>query len=213
MSADGNANLRHIVIVLTSGIMAACYPNVPLDTIDLEKIRSVALIGFAEPKFQVGSIGGLLEPQQPATTDRLNAAMSAEKLHLGAELKIAIAEALRNEGYDVEESANAWRTDAILDGELVAVEYAPSNPLIGGGGQFTPEVVARVELTEARTGKVLFAKSYDYSVLTGADFRPDAKYRFGISEDMFRNPQFTADGFRASEPLIASAVAAALLGK
>jgi hypothetical protein len=145
--------------------------------------------------------------------------MARQNLHLGAELKEAVAQALRNGGYRVVEDGNAGPIDAVLDIRIDgASPPAFQSPLYAShGGDFEPEFFAVAKLTDSKTKNTLFFHTYIYRNNSiepikslGTLIRPDSKYAFKTSKAPFENPQLAAEGFRAAEPLIAQGIASTL---
>jgi len=142
--------------------------------------------------------------------------MTELNFHLGAELKGVVAEALRRQGYQVLEDGNPTAVDAVLNVEILGY-FKTRVPVYAafGGSVFKPMFAANATLRDASTKRTLFRRLYAYSALPAPIdgtilFRPDPKYSFKTSEEIFDRPQFAAEGFRAAEPVIARFIASDL---
>jgi hypothetical protein len=136
--------------------LTACTSQRPIDRDALEQVRVISLAGFSDPK-----LSPMMEGALPSGD--LNQILARENLHLGADLKSATSDALRQEGYKVLES-NSGTSDAILNVTFGAVSYF-SKPLIFGSG-FGPLVMIEVHLENAKTGKTLMSHIYEYQLST-----------------------------------------------
>lgn len=176
------------------------------------KVHTVALSGFDEPEYGALSYFVLNATTVLSQKDFSNM-MEKQNLHLGAELKVALAQALRDDGYEIVDDAAT--ADAVLNARITGfktdyVAYA-SYP-----GVYEPEVTVVVKLTDAHTHGTLFQRLYLYAdnsiePMDGSLLiRPDPKYSFRTVDGLVANPALAAEGLRAVEPAVASEVRAAL---
>jgi hypothetical protein len=172
-------------------------------------IQTIALTGFAEPGFRAQFRMGLnISTVTPSGPDRFADLLATQNLHLGAEMKAALAAALRADGYQIVDGP----ADAVLD---VTLDGAPpmSEPLYEAAfGNFEPEYATKVKLTDSKSGKTLFSILYLYrdNTLSPMDgsilIRPDPKYSFASADALFADPALAAQGFRAPIATIAQSV-------
>jgi hypothetical protein len=176
------------------------------------KVHTVALTGFDEPEYGALSYF-VLNATTVVPRESFSSMMEKQNLHLGAELKATLSQALRDDGYEiVDDSSNA---DAVLSGKITGfrtdyVIYASHLDL------YEPEVTVVVKLTDAHTHGTLFQRLYLYAnnsiePMDGSLLiRPDPKYSFRTVEGLVANPALAAEGLRAVEPAVANEVRAAL---
>jgi hypothetical protein len=140
--------------------------------------------------------------------------MARQNLHLGAELKTAIARELGADGYSViDDPATA---DAVLEFTIGGIIPVNAPAYAAAATSFEPEYTVRVTLRDRKTQRRLFHRLYLYrdntfSPLDGSLLiRPDPKYSFSTAEVLFNNPAQAAEGFRAGLSEIAKSVGVSL---
>jgi hypothetical protein len=213
MIAMARRACRTGVVLGVFGLCSACATQ--FDPANSARIHTIALAGFNEPDF-IAQDRLVLRTfsVQPRGASDFAALMAGQNLHLGAELKAAITQALRDDGYEVVEAAGT--ADAVLD---VKIAGAPPNsvPLYeSAAGNYEPEFSVIATLKDAKTKHTLFLELYDYrdnsiKPIDGSILiRPDPKYGFRTAKELFDNPRLAAEGFRAPVPLIAQSIGAAL---
>ena len=192
-------------------LCAACATQ--FEAADATRIHKIRLSGFAEPTYQALFFVLLnAAPVKPEGYDEFSVLMARQNLHLGAELKAAVTQALRNDGYEVVEDGST-SADAVLDLQIRGWEPSP-NPLYAShGGDYEPEFVIGIQMTDSTTKRTLFSGGYVYRdnlIKPRTGSAPDPKYYFKTAKELFDNPQLAAQGFRAAEPLIAQSIESAL---
>src|SRR5258706_9533125 len=94
-------------------LCAACATQ--FEAADATRIHKIRLSGFTEPTYQALFFVLLnAAPVKPEGYDEFSVLMARQNLHLGAELKAAVTQALRNDGYEVVEDGST-SADAVLD--------------------------------------------------------------------------------------------------
>lgn len=176
------------------------------------KVHTVALTGFDEPEYGALSYF-VLNATTVVPRESFSAMMDRQNLHLGAELKVVLAQALRNDGYEVVDDAAT--ADALLNVRITGfrtdyVIYASYLDL------YEPEITVVAKLTDAHTHGTLFQQLYLYAnnsiePMDGSLLlRPDPKYSFRSVERLVEDPKLAADGLRAVEPMVAQSLQASL---
>jgi hypothetical protein len=212
-----NKRIWRAYAVLAGLLVTGCATKFDFDPNKAAAIHTIALTGFPEPRYQaIVPVGTRLAlPQGSDSHEEFDLLMAQQNLHLGGELKAAVAHALGDAGYQVVENGAANNADAVLEGTIWPIAlYATGEFAIG---DFEPEVIVEVQLKDAKTRAVLFSRLYRYRDVTikplvddATPLRPDPKYAFKTGQDLLDNPKLAAEGFRACEPLIAADIAAAL---
>lgn len=181
---------------------------------DAAKVRTVRLAGFEEPDIVLqGRFVLNTYAIDTKTGKEFNTVLTDAGLKLGAELKTAIAQTLRDDGYQVTDADDA---DAVFEGKIGAVppNWAPMYEAAGAG--FKPEFSLETRLKDAKTKKSLFHQFYIYrdnsiSPMDGTILiRPDAKYEFGSVDELVKDSKRAADGMRAAIPPITQSLSALL---
>lgn len=180
-------------------------------------IRTIKLSGFDEPTYEAQDRFVLRTfSVTPQGSSDFAALMAGQNLRLGSELKAAVAQTLRSDGYEVIENDAAGPADAVLEMKLAG---APPNfaPLYeAAAGNYEPEFSAEATLRDTKTKHKLFFELYVYrdnsiKPIDGSILiRPDPKYGFRTAKELFDNPELAAEGFRAPIPIIAQSIGSAL---
>jgi len=201
------------LVVMASAMSLAGCGSTKLVATDAAGIHAIALTGFAEPKFRIqGRLGLRTFNEKPGGMDDFTAVLEDAGLHLAAELKDAIAQALRDDGYLVDGGA----ADATLD---ITIGGAPPNavPMYQSAfGGYEPEYSVEAVLKNSRTGKTVFHQLYVYrdNSISPVDgtilIRPERQYEFKSRAVFVTDPKHAADGFRAAIPLVAQSIGALL---
>jgi hypothetical protein len=142
-------------------------------------------------------------------------------LRLGQEIRNAIGDALRKDGYEVIDHeiprttlnlATDYRGrnldgDAALDAWIL-VRYATGE----FDDSYAPQVGMSVQLVDLKTNKILFRSGFSYAAqgVRPPTFRSDPRYSFAGREELLRNPELAVEGLRAAIPLIAERVGQSL---
>jgi hypothetical protein len=185
------------------------------DPAENANLHTIALTGFDEPEFTAycpnpnrSRHDSIIVPAgsfQSLTTQ--------QGLHFAAELKDAIAQALRADGYEI--------VDGPADAELTAKTFGittqkPRYATRGLSGDCEPQITISVTLTDAKSGSTLFHRLYLYvdswvSPWDGSlKFTPDPKYTFKLYHDIFADIPRAIEAIRALEPLVAQSVGESL---
>jgi hypothetical protein len=197
------------VIFLIALALAGC-GSARFEATEAANVHSIQLAGFDEPRYELQFRMGLKTTNEstPNTEKPFAAMLSDAGLHLGAELKTAVGEALAADGYQVTDGG----ADAVLSVKIGGAppNFAPMYEAAWGG--YKPEYSVLAELKDARTGKSLFHQFYVYrdnsvSPIDGTILiRPDPQYEFAWPEKIAADIKHAADGFRAPVPQIAQSV-------
>jgi hypothetical protein len=198
------------VVTLTACALLSGCGSTQLAATDAAGIHTIQLFGFAEPDYQIqGRFVLNTISMAPSDEVSFSSLLANNGLHLGTEMKAAIAQALRNDGYQIDDSHNA---DAVLE---VKFAGAPPNfaPMYeAAAGPYEPEYSVDVALRDTKTNKKLFHQFYVYrdnsiSPMDGTILlKPDPKFNFNRPEDFYKEPVRAADGFRAAIPRVAESV-------
>jgi hypothetical protein len=210
-------SVRNLFRALALGVLVLCAAcTMKFDPSAGAKIQTVTLTGFDEPDYAaLGYFVLRATSVTPQDSDEFSTLMAKQNLHLGAELKAAIAQALRNDGYQVVDGNSAVPADAVFN---VSIRGLRTDAALyaSHGGAFEPEFVVITKLTDARTKSTLFQQLYLYAddsiePIDGSILlRPDEKYAFLTARGLFSDLPRAAEGFRAVEPLVAQSIEAAL---
>jgi len=198
-------------LVLAAAALGLCgCGSTRLEAQDAANVHAIQLTGFAEPHYRLqGRFVLKTYNVEPKGGDSFSDAMAKAGLHLGAEMKAAIAQSLRDDGYQVDDAAAA---DAILEVEFGGAPPNSDPMYEAAGAGFKPEYSVNVRLRDARTKKSLFHQFYVYrdnsiSPIDGTILlKPDAQYEFQNADAIAADPKRAADGFRAAIPLVAGSV-------
>lgn len=203
-----------LVAALAACTLLSSCGSTKLAAADAANVHTIRLSGFSEPTYNVQD--RFVLKTSSAAPDKgvsFESLLASHGLHLGDEMKVAISLALRNDGYQIEDSGNA---DAILE---VKFDGAPpnANPMYEGApAVYQPEYSVHVTLTDAKTQKKIFHQFYVYRDNSVAPMdgtiliRPEPKYNFATAADLFNKPELAAEGFRAAIPIIAQSVGSQL---
>jgi len=204
-----STRLSAVAVILTVCALLTGCGSAQLAATDAASIHTIQLSGFAEPHYRLQDRFVLrtdsVVPNKDVSFDSL---LTSNGLHLGEEMKAAIAQALQSDGYQISDSGNA---DAILQVEF---DGAPPNsePMYEGAPTFQPEYSVHVSLLDAKTKKKVFRQFYVYrdnsvSPIDGTILlKPEPKFNFKRAEDLYADPKRAADGFRAAIPRVAQSV-------
>ncbi len=146
----------------------------------------------------------------------LTEAMASQNLHLGDEMRVAIADALRQLGFNVIQADIARKrpskmlesykglavdADVLLDVSIEKCAY--TRRLLF---DFGPSLIINARLVEVQSAKELFLKMYLYNMhVTNWGFvnlRPPERFGFGSPKEVLAHPELAAEGFRAVIPMI-----------
>lgn len=185
------------------------------DLADGARIKAIALPKPEEPEYFAYSY--FVQKQDPILRDDkedFNTLMQGQKLHLGAELSAAVAQVLRDDGYQILEDGDA---DAVM--KLKIGGFLPGQPGVtysSHGAEVEPEFMVRATLTDSKTQRKLFEQLYLFAnnsikPMDGTIMLvPDPKYYFTADKDVFKNPELAAAGLRSVIPLVANHIATSL---
>jgi hypothetical protein len=182
---------------------------------DAAKIHTIRLAGFEEPTFHLQTGSGALSTtwtwyrKDGVTFEDM---LSDAGLKLGAEMKAAVAQTLRDGGYQIVDSSDA---DAVFEGKIgeAPPDFTPLYVQIGES--FRPSYSFDARLKDTRTGNTVFHQFYEYrnnelSPLDGTVLiRPNSRYAFSLKE-IATDPKGAADGLRAAIPKITGSLAVLL---
>jgi hypothetical protein len=219
------------ILIALSGSLIACASSQPLDKAAIMSIRSIVLVGPSEPSEYIAArdLPGILAAGPVgagvAAADRndkeFDTRIRSTGLRLGQEIRNAIGDALRKDGYDVIDREIPRTTlnligdyrgrnldgDAALDAWLL-VRYATGEL----DDSYAPQLGMSVQLVDLKTNKILFRSGLTYAAhgVIPPTFRPAPRYSFAGREELMRNTELATEGLRAAIPLIAEWVGQSL---
>jgi hypothetical protein len=133
----------------------------PFNPKDAAMIQAISFSGFDEPKYELTAFSPVsLLPSDIAGHPAFPDQTAKQNLHLGAEMKAAIAKELRNDGYNVLEGDGTG--DAMLNFEFGGFPPATTPAYSAGAGNYEPEFMATATLRDAKSKKALFQRVYVY---------------------------------------------------
>lgn len=213
--------------------LAACSHDKPLKAPVIAKLHSIILIQPHGPlDYIIGSkdaplnfdsdlVNDLssgqpqpLQPQNP-TNLRFRSQMAAAKFSLAEQLGQSVAQAIRQQGYEVtvvpcpcikqdelidNVSAFKGKGDAVLDLAIADAGYAQA-----ADHPYEPRVDMRVRLTNSSNNAILYEDSVSYArdwnpQLFNIVLEPSSGYAFDDGNEIVANPVRAADGLRSSIP-------------
>lgn len=128
--------------------------------------------------------------------------MARENLHLGAELRTRIEEALKRSGLRVSDSA------AVAE---LSVTFSPEGARYSDavlGDDFTPSYSVILRLAARNAAPAEFRITYAEGETGAHTIAPDASYRFTSPDALVTDPSAAADGLRAGLLPMANEIAA-----
>jgi hypothetical protein len=175
----------------------------------------IALGPIAEPDDYVVLSAGASDDTHAISLDRntpatLAQAMEGQDLHLGAELKAAIAEALLDKRMKVIPAGGQkahYRVDVAIPVHTVTYSDTPKDDSL------LPGFVVLVMVRDMRTGEI---RARDRIVYGRTDIESvhtldcDERFRFASEEALLADPKLAADGLRAGVAAVAKEIAAIL---
>jgi hypothetical protein len=195
-------------------LLNACATS--LDPASAAQIKTLSISAVEEPQyFAYSYFVARQDTVGPSGPDDFNKLMERENLHLGSELRTAIAKTLRSNGYDVtmDDSGTADAVLALKVGAFLPSQQGPA--YASHGAEFEPELMLRATLTDAKSNKTLFSRFYlfDNPSIKPMDgtvlFVPDRQYYFQSVDQIFSNPTKAAEGFRSVIPMVAQDIGTA----
>jgi hypothetical protein len=233
------------LIALTPFFIALAACSNMSQNLDVQQVATVHRIALIPPhgpdQYLVGSnrsassitgnaslLGDIVNATQASnsTNTRFNAEVAAVKPSLADDLGIAIKTALQQDGYVVVPAALApdqpgtlhkdfsalnGQADAALEVAIVDAGYAYST-----GHPYEPSIDIIVQLTDLRTQKLLFRKTYSYShykpqnMNTDDMITPAAGYEFRGGGELLKDPNRAVAGLKSSVAPIATLIGTAL---
>lgn len=176
------------------------------DPSQLQKIHSIALSGFLEPKYKVVYGMGFDEGSE------FDVEMNAQHLQLGADTRREVTAKLSKAGYAVVDSASQ-PADAVLDLDFENAGYVLGAPIAGGGA--TLMVLATAKLRESGSDRKLFQQTFWFASSAAQPIgwqtlHSDEKYDFADVDDLLKNPEQASLGLKSFSTAVAIAIAAKL---
>ncbi len=223
-----------IILVL----LAACSTPQTFDSKSAGGLQRIVMVKVQEPeRYLVGSNGssasltgnGSLLGQiiagaqsENETNQKFRAGIATQKVTLGSDMTAAIADKLRQDGYQVElvdlpapppgemhKDFTAFKDkgDAVLDLVLLGAGYGYSTGL-----PYEPAVTLQAELTELKTQRLLYRNTISYANtrpqggLGYQMLQPTPGYAFCGGGDLIKEPERAAAGLRSSVAPIAGTI-------
>ena len=172
-------------------------------------IRAVRLPPIAEPAYAIvsssadaGQYDSRTFVPQGAARMSFAESMARENLHLGAELRIRIEQALTRAGL---------RVSDVAAGVELSIVFSPEGARYSDavlGDDFTPSYSTILRLTPGNAPPAEFRITYAEGVYGAHTISPDASFRFTSQDALLTDPSAAAQGLRAGLFPMAAEIAA-----